>query len=390
MATFVRTGSQGWKAIIRHRGHKTHCRTFRLKRDAVRWVCRIESELLRDETPRTTAHSIRLPEAMSRYLAEVSVRKSPRTHASERTRAKPLLAFFGNVPLARITQELVTQYREHRLKSRRQSPRDPLFQMPDTIAPATVRLEMSLLSHLFITAIREWRIGLDANPIALVKRPPPSPDRTRRLPWQDERRLLRQADRYCNPMVGWIIRIAIETGMRRQEICSLQMHQVDLRRRIIHLTSTKNGDARTIPLSMPAVEVLSRALSNPERPSGSQYVFFGDATAREGRDRGVYCFWVGWDCVRRMAGLANLRFHDLRHEAISRLVEGGLGDMEVASISGHRSMQMLRRYTHLRAEHLVKRLDQLERRRSHPGRKNARTGIVTCDVHNASQEAAIL
>lgn len=58
-------------------------------------------------------------------------------------------------------------------------------------------------------------------------------------------------------------------------------------------------------------------------------------------------------------GIQGLRFHDLRHEAVSRLVEGGLGDQEVSAISGHKSMQMLKRYTHLRAEDLVERLDQI-------------------------------
>lgn len=377
MAMFVHTRSQCWKAVIRHRGHKTLCKTFRLKRDAVRWACHVEDEILSKAAMSALAGSLRFQEAMSRYLAEVSTQKTPRTHSGDRVRSKPLLAFFGNIPLAKITPELAANYREHRLKCKRKSTRDPAFGMPDTIAPATVRLEMSLLSHLFIIAIREWHLGLAANPLSFVKRPPPSPGRTRRLPRQDERRLLREAGLYCNPMVGWIIRIAIETGMRRQEICSLQMNQVDLQRRIIRLNSTKNGDSRTVPLTLRATDALSHAIDNPSRPTDSPYIFFGQASSKDGRNHGIYCFWVGWDHVRRMANLATLRFHDLRHEAISRLVEGGLGDMEVASISGHRSMQMLRRYTHLRAEHLVKRLDMLERRRSHSGVRAPCTGIAT-------------
>ncbi|HRO63608.1 site-specific integrase [Thermomonas sp.] len=380
MATFVRTKSQCWKAIIRHRGYKTRCRTFHLKRDAVRWVCQVENDMLLHEKAPGAGKPLLFRDAMARYLAEVSVRKSSRTHYVDHTRSKPLLAFFGNIPLTQITPDLAASYREHRLQSKREDPRDPIFQMPETLAPATVRLEMSLLSHLFLIAIREWHIGLNANPLSFVQRPPPSPGRTRRLSRQEERRLLREADRYCNPMTGWIIRIAIETGMRRQEICSLQMHQVDLHRRIIHLTTTKNGDARTIPLSLPAVEALSRAIAHPNRPANSDYIFFGQANV--GQCHGIYSFWAGWDHVRRQAGLATLRFHDLRHEAISRLVEGGLGDMEVASISGHRSMQMLRRYTHLRAEHLVKRLDQLARRKSHASTRGLRTEFVTSDPDN--------
>ncbi|MNR45546.1 Tyrosine recombinase XerC [compost metagenome] len=65
--------------------------------------------------------------------------------------------------------------------------------------------------------------------------------------------------------------------------------------------------------------------------------------------------------LKTKLGMPDLRFHDLRHEAVSRLVEGGLSDQEVSAISGHKSMQMLKRYTHLRAEDLVSKLDRLVR-----------------------------
>jgi len=69
--------------------------------------------------------------------------------------------------------------------------------------------------------------------------------------------------------------------------------------------------------------------------------------------------WLG---IKAELGVSDLRFHDLRHEAVSRLVEGGLSDQEVAGISGHKSMQMLKRYTHLRAEDLVGRLNSLRKK----------------------------
>ncbi len=65
-----------------------------------------------------------------------------------------------------------------------------------------------------------------------------------------------------------------------------------------------------------------------------------------------------WNRLKKRIKLADLHFHDLRHEAVSRFVEMGLSDQEVSAISGHKSMQMLKRYTHLRAEDLVERLDR--------------------------------
>ncbi len=99
------------------------------------------------------------------------------------------------------------------------------------------------------------------------------------------------------------------------------------------------------------------ALSNPARPFDTDLIFWGEP----GRDRKrrPYEFRMAWKKIIKDTKITNLRFHDLRHEAVSRLVEAGLGDQEVAAISGHKSMQMLMRYTHLRAEDLVERLDQM-------------------------------
>jgi integrase len=132
---------------------------------------------------------------------------------------------------------------------------------------------------------------------------------------------------------------------------------VNLEKRTVHLTETKNGTARTVPLTKKAVNIFSMALSNPTRPFDTDLIFFGEP----GRDkvRRPYEFRPAWHRTLKDAGIKGLRFHDLRHEAVSRLVEAGLGDQELAAISGHKSMQMLKRYTHLRAEDLVERLDQV-------------------------------
>ncbi len=190
-------------------------------------------------------------------------------------------------------------------------------------------------------------------------KPPPGEGRNRRLSPAEEARLLAACESHSNPMLGWLVRIALATGMRAGEITSLRCHQVDLLRRVVRLEQTKNGSARTVPLSREAVKVLEAALHNPLRPVDCDLVFFGEP-GRDGRRR-PYTFQAIWRRLVKRIGLADLRFHDLRYEAVSRLVEGGLSDQEVAAISGHKSMQMLRRYTHLRAEDLVAKLDRAER-----------------------------
>lgn len=176
---------------------------------------------------------------------------------------------------------------------------------------------------------------------------------------EDQKRLIEKVKQHSNPMLGWIVTIAIETGMRQSEILGLRRSNVDLKKRVVRLTDTKNDSSRTVPLTRAATEVIKTALENPVRPSGLDLIFFGEP-GKDGKRR-PYQFKKIWGDIKTDLGFLDLHFHDLRHEAVSRLVEAGLSDQEVASISGHKSMQMLRRYTHLRAEDLVAKLDKIEK-----------------------------
>lgn len=146
---------------------------------------------------------------------------------------------------------------------------------------------------------------------------------------------------------------------RVSEIATLRIRQADMERRVVRLEHTKNSSPRTVPLTTEATRVFTEALANPLRPAETELVFFGEP----GRDgiRRPYLFDKAWTDAKRAAGLEDFRFHDLRLEAVSRFVEAGLSDQEVSAISGHKSMQMLKRYTHLRAEDLVLKLDRIAR-----------------------------
>ncbi|MCP4453589.1 MAG: site-specific integrase [Planctomycetes bacterium] len=344
MATIAKTPSSTWKAVIRKRGWPTTIKTFRTKRDAQDWARRTEDDMVRGVyIDRAGSDRILLKPALERYLREVSSTKKASTHSAEQHKAKALKAKLGAYSLAAITPDLVAKYRDERLELGK--------------SPSTVRLELSLLSHLFTIAIKEWRVGLTYNPVANIRKPAPAKGRDRRLSADEEHALFKACDKHSNPMLGWIARIALHTGMRAGEIKSLTRSQVNLNKRVVHLSDTKNGSARMVPLTRGAAEVFREALDHPTRPDDVDLIFWGEP----GRDRKrrPYEFRPAWRRALKRADITGLRFHDLRHEAVSRLVEAGLGDQEVAAISGHKSMQMLRRYTHLRAEDLVERLDQL-------------------------------
>ena len=352
MATISKTKSGTWKAIIRKKGWPTTIKTFRTKRDAADWARRVEDEMVRGVyVDRAQAERLTLRDSLVRYLVEVSALKSPSTQTAEKRRANTLMKALGSYSLAAITPQIVADYRDRRLNQTNRFGRK--------MSPNHIRLELALLSHLFTVAIKEWGLGIPQNPVALVRRPSPGKGRDRRLSPEEEARLLTECRNYSNPMLYWAVMLALETAMRKSEIQTLTRQQIDLTKRLLYLPETKNGTVRMVPLTQLATKVLLEATSNSINSANGEFVFEGEAKDPVTGRRKPYDFTEAWKIVRKRAGLIDLRFHDLRHEAVSRLVEVGLGDQEVAAISGHKSMQMLKRYTHLRAEDLVEKLDKV-------------------------------
>ena len=337
MATIVKAPSGAWKALIRITGNPTVSKSFRVKRDAENWARKTEDEIIRgvyiskSHSERTT-----IEKALERYLKEVTPTKKPSTQKPEIRREKIIRKHLGKYTLASLGAEHVADYRDMRLA--------------DGKSASSVRLELALLSHLYTIAIKEWGMGLVVNPVSNIRKPKPAKGRDRRLVGDEEQRLLEACEAYSNPMLAWIVKLALYTGMRHSEIVNITRSQVNLLKRTVYLADTKNGSSRTVPLTTKAVEVLREAINHPIRPIDTELLFFG----QPGRDglRRPYAINRRWTDMLKELDIKGLRFHDLRHEATSRFVEAGLSDLEVSSITGHKSMQMLKRYTHLRTESL--------------------------------------
>ncbi len=344
MATIVKTPAGSWKAIIRITGYPIKTKTFRVKRDAVDWARTTEDEIVRGVyISRSPSEKVTIKKALARYLQEVTVTKKPSTQQFEKKREKVISKHLGSYSLASLSAEHIANYRDKRLGEGRSAD--------------TVRLELAMLSHLYTVAIKEWGMGLVVNPVSNVRKPRPAKGRDRRLIGDEEHRLLAACEACSNPMLAWIVKIALYTGMRHGEIVNLTRDQVNLQKRTLYLTDTKNGTSRTVPLSNKALVVIKEAMNNPIRPIDTDLLFFGEP-GRDGKRR-PYVTSKIWTEVRKRAGIEGLRFHDLRHEATSRFVEAGLSDLEVASITGHKSMQMLKRYTHLRSENLSDKIAEM-------------------------------
>jgi integrase len=291
-----------------------------------------------DSLPVAVQPDTSIKEALKVYNDRISAHK--RGVKQERYRVRPIWrSFLGKLAISEVTSVDIAAYRDLRLATI--SP-----QTKRLVSANTVRLELALLSDLFNVANIEWG-ACTQNPVAKVRKPKLPPGRDRRLSWGEERRILRAAAAHRNQEMYSIISLAIETAMRQGEILGLLWENIDLRRRIAHLPITKNGEKRDVPLSQGAVSALTRLGIGT---SGRVFHYTSDG------------FKSAWRALVQRTGIEGLHFHDLRHEAVSRLFElGTLDYLEVAAISGHKSIQMLKRYTHLRAETLVPKLDGRKR-----------------------------
>lgn len=327
----------GYQVQVRHSGYPALSKCFSTLRNAEKWARQIENELDRGIfLDRTEAEKQSLGELLGRYMREVSP-----THKGYRNETICITALQRDSvcmhKASALSGKLMAEWRDRRLLA---------------VSASTVNREMNLISAAINCARKEWGIHIE-NPIALIRRPPVGKGRKRRLTADEAQKLQavlqaggRRPDGTFdggarNHWIAPLVLLAMETAMRQGELLKLTWRDVNLNARTAHLNDTKNGDARTVPLSSKAVQVLAQL---PRAISGRVFPLTKNAVQQ------------AFHRACKRAGIIELRFHDLRHEAISRLFELGLNPMEVASISGHKTLQMLKRYTHLKAVDLARKL----------------------------------
>lgn len=329
MATISKSSFGTFRVQIRRSGQPALSKSFKTKLLAQEWASRTEYEISTGVfINRNEAERITFAELIDRYLKEVSVLK--KGHKQEVPRLRYLKKTLGQYRVLQLQSRHIADYRDARIASGK--------------AGATVLSELSLVSQVFDMAIKEWSIPLANNPCKLIRKPKPAKGRERRLSSDEEHRLLTACKATRAPLLHSLVVIALETGMRLGELLSLTWDNVNIDQKTAYLPDTKNGERRTVPLSSKAIMTLNnmpRSISNPR--------IFWTWAAKDG----VANVWRR-TCLK--TNIKDLHFHDLRHEATSRFFEKGLNMMEVASITGHKTLQMLKRYTHLKAEDLAAKL----------------------------------
>ena len=304
-----------WQAQVRSRKLGSTSKSFHKKSHAVAWAKIQEAMMQTGEwKPKNKRYST-IEDLIQTYLKKVTPHK--RGAEPEARRLNRLLheTSLMQIRLDEAQPHHFASYRDKRIVDGNRA----------------CQYDLVLLRAAWNTARIEWGWNLGDNPLSLIRFPNNNPPRERRLkPGEYERLLSAAAESkvwYLWPM----IEIAIETCMRRGEILHLNWEHIDFNKNVVLLPNTKNGRPRWVPLSQKVTEILN-GLNQHDK-----LVFpVTDVAVRQ-----------AWDRLRRRANITDLTFHDLRHEAISRMFESGLSIPEVMRISGHRTASQLFRYIQL-------------------------------------------
>jgi integrase len=338
MAYFRKRG-KAWQVEIKRLGFKPQSASFPKKADAEVWAKGIEADMDRGIfIDRSEAERMTFADLVDRFVGEFAEHHyRPRLDKKEawRFQCAILKDRLGIFSLATLDQKSIVTYRDRRVSE---------------VSASTARKELFLLSKILWFCETELGIPLPrGNPTSKVRMPADGKPRDRRLSTKEWECMEVECKHSRNPYLWPAVELAVETAMRQGELLGLKWSDIDLSRKMAMTRETKNGEDRAVPLMKRAVEIIQSVRSFQEKnDQEEEYVFPVERLT-------LYHVFVG---ARKRAKIDDFTFHDLRHEALSRMAErGDMSMLDLSAFSGHKTLQMLKRYTHLQAEDLATRLD---------------------------------
>lgn len=344
-------GTTSYRVDVRLKGFPPQRATFKRLADAKKWGQSTESAIRENryfKSAEASKHT--LAEMIDRYVKDVLPTK-PKARNQEQQ-----LGWFkkkiGAFTLADITPAKIAECRDELLKE--------VFNRTRTRSPATVNRYLAALSHAYTIAVNDWG-WLEDSPMRKVKKLTEPRGRVRYLS-EDEvdtngetidgerTRLLKACQASKNPYLHTVVVLALSTGMRQAEIMGLTWDDVDLHQGRITLHETKNGERRVVPLVGKALELLKEH-SKVKRIDTS--LLFPGKTDPKKTNKPIKPMDLRspWKAALKEAEIEDFRFHDLRHSAASYLAMNGASLAEIADVLGHKTLQMVKRYTHLSEAH---------------------------------------
>ena len=327
-------GKKSYQVIIRLRGFKPQRATFARKTDAKKWAEATESAMREGryfKSSESRKHT--LADLVERYKRDIIPTKDRygKNQAAQLDWWKEQL---GHELLCDITAPKIAELRDQLLaeKTRRNQLR----------SPATVNRYLAALSHAFSVAVREWEWVSD-NPVAKIRRPKEPAGRTRYLDEEEIKRLMETCRSSDNRFLYPAVLLALSTGMRSAEIMWLRWENIDVARKQQVLHKTKNKERRTIPLAEKVLDALLAIKPFGRNVKGLVFAPRGSEKPASIRN--------SWEKALKDAHIEDFRFHDLRHTAGSYLAMNNASLLEIAEILGHKTLQMVKRYSHLSDPH---------------------------------------
>ncbi len=336
-------GTITYRAKVRLSGQPSASATFTRLTDARRWVQDTESSVRAGRYFKTAeAKRHTLGDLVDRYIREVLPGK-PKNAVNTKLHLLWWKSQLGALSLANINAAAIVQCRNTLLakKTRRGTP----------MAPATVVRYLAALSHALNVAMKDWE-WLEDNPMRRVSKPKEPRGRERFLSDDERHRLLDACKASSSRWLYTVVVVALSTGMRSGEIMGMRWPQVDLKRGQVLLRDTKNGASRAVPISGLALTLLESAAK--VRRIDTDLVFFRNPPTKAGQAVKPVDLKKPWTTAVAKAKLSDFRFHDLRHSAASYLAMNGASTIEIAAILGHKTLHMVKRYSHLANSHTAK------------------------------------
>lgn len=343
MATFEKRIGKGgkatWRVRVRRQNGPWLTKSFSKKVDGEQWARTIEHKLDAGEhVPAAEARKRTLADAIDKYTKDVLPRARRAKDASKRLALlKRWNEQLGMRSLVSLSSAVIAEARDE--LARKES------RLGGQISGSTINRHLAALSAVLKVAMREWG-WISKNPVSGVTKFEESRGRERFLDDAERERLLEAcAQSECAELLP-IVQLALATGARRGELTALDWSRVDLDKRRVTFNDTKNTDTRTVPLAAPAVAAL-RSWRKDRVRAGRVF------------PAPVHVVEKAWQAARTAAGLEDVRFHDLRHTAASYLAMSGASLLDIASILGHRTLAMVRRYSHLSEQHTTAAVDRM-------------------------------
>lgn len=337
-----------YRVLIRLKGCPAQSATFARKTDAAKWAQDVESAI-RDgrhfKTIEAKRHTV--GEMIDRYIQDVVPGKKDQVNT-----ANQLLYWkeqIGHKILADVNTAMITDIRDRLLKDPYTTTRrtgDTVVTTERIRSKTTANRYMAAISSCFTVAATEWG-WLESSPVDGIKKQAEPQGRVRFLKDDERERLLTSCQASTNPLLFPIVVLALSTGMRYGEVMGLTWADVDFTNQRIVLHDTKNGERRAVHLAGKALGLLLELKAKNIRP-GSELVFPGS----NAMNRGPASIRTAWTTALRKAEIRDFKFHDLRHSAASYLAMNGAALLDIAAILGHKTLAMVKRYSHLSETHV--------------------------------------